>query len=133
MVCISCLVIPALLYVWHSWIRPFVMPIIDKYFRTTPTPAVTKSEDNTSQSAQDSSTAGLKCPFSTSKVSNVCCFSYLIFLWIMISLIKVNQTIVDMIGLMQSTFSLFLLAFISTVGLSFIHTVGEGSYLKYYA
>jgi len=51
----------------------------------------------------------------------------------MISLIKVNQTIVDMIGLMQSTFSLFLLAFISTVGLSFIHTVGEGSYLKYYA
>ena len=63
MVCISCIVIPAFLYVWHRWLQPLIMPLVDKYwYGREPL-----SYSNGSASAATDSN-GMKCPFG-SKVS----------------------------------------------------------------
>ncbi|XP_077967425.1 UPF0729 protein C18orf32 homolog [Styela clava] len=52
MVCIPCIVIPFLLWVYHKYLQPFLYPIISKFW--TP-----KSLESNSEK---SGTTGMKCP-----------------------------------------------------------------------
>lgn len=81
MVCISCIVIPALLYVWHRWLQPIVQPILEKYwYGKTAVTSRARNKDETSDdikhasedTKEANSSTGLQCPFSTKvRLSNV--------------------------------------------------------------
>ena len=59
MVCISCIVIPLLLYVWHRFLQPIALKIWN--------PWQTPVEDKTADTSKDDETKSPSCPFNNSE------------------------------------------------------------------
>ncbi|XP_059081057.1 UPF0729 protein AAEL015238-like [Tigriopus californicus] len=63
MVCISCILIPLALFLWHRYLQPVLGTIFPQWF-----PAKTIEKDpHEALAGNGTNTAGLSCPFSSSK------------------------------------------------------------------
>ena len=66
MVCISCIVIPVVLWLWHKYLQPLVL----RFWGPLPwgnKEAVTENKDSSTNPAKDPSSKG--CPFSAKSAS----------------------------------------------------------------
>ena len=62
MVCISCIVIPVLLYIWHKFLQPIVL----KFWNPWGT-VEDKTGEKTADGDQKEANSSLKCPFTGDK------------------------------------------------------------------
>lgn len=77
MVCVPCIVIPALLYVWHRWLQPWIMPFLRLWWTGSEDNAIQKNDEllsNSEVAPKSSSTksgnpVNRSCPFASKSVS----------------------------------------------------------------
>lgn len=72
MVCVPCIVIPFLLWVFHKFIRPFLLKIYDPWGKTEKIEGDTGGgTENSTEKVANGTANGLSCPFSGKKTEEV--------------------------------------------------------------
>lgn len=90
MVCIPCIVIPALLFIWHKWIQPFVLKIWNPFGTEKPltywekragklnkdlindvTETWLRPDKLETKTENGNATSGMKCPFAPADSSKI--------------------------------------------------------------
>jgi len=61
MVCISCIVIPVVLFLWHKYLQPIFLKIWNPWGKVED-----KSDGKQQTEVSNGTTSALKCPFSSS-------------------------------------------------------------------